>query len=112
EGGITGGPLQPDPVRSPLRARGPRHCKTDLGEAFGEGVCCTKIPAHILVQLSRALADLPENYFRVGTAEIKNWLPVIAAMNAGNRRFHKIDYVPCYRSEAGTGNAMAFVYWG
>jgi 3-O-methylgallate 3,4-dioxygenase len=22
-----------------------------------------------------------------------------------------VDYVPCYRSEAGTGNAMAFVYW-
>ena len=58
-----------------------------------------------------ALARLPENYFRVGTAEIKNWLPVIAAMIAERKRFHKIDYVPCYRSEAGTGNAMAFVYW-
>ena len=23
----------------------------------------------------------------------------------------EIDYVPCYRSEAGTGNAMGFVYW-
>jgi hypothetical protein len=57
-----------------------------------------------------ALARLPENYFRVGTAEIKNWLPVIAAMNAEGKTFHKIDYVPCYRSEAGTGNAMAFVY--
>jgi 3-O-methylgallate 3,4-dioxygenase len=22
-----------------------------------------------------------------------------------------IDYVPCYRSPAGTGNAMAFAYW-
>jgi hypothetical protein len=58
-----------------------------------------------------ALARLPEDYFRVGTAEIKNWLPVIAAMSAERRTFHKIDYVPCYRSEAGTGNAMAFVYW-
>jgi hypothetical protein len=58
-----------------------------------------------------ALVDLPEAYFRVGTAEIKNWLPVIAAMTAERKRFHKIDYVPCYRSEAGTGNAMAFVYW-
>jgi hypothetical protein len=58
-----------------------------------------------------ALARLPEEYFRVGTAEIKNWLPVIAAMTAERRHFHKIDYVPCYRSEAGTGNAMAFVYW-
>jgi hypothetical protein len=58
-----------------------------------------------------ALSRLPESYFRVGTAEIKNWLPVIAAMIAEGKRFHKIDYVPCYRSEAGTGNAMAFVYW-
>jgi 3-O-methylgallate 3,4-dioxygenase len=22
-----------------------------------------------------------------------------------------VDYVPCYRSEAGTGNAMGFAYW-
>lgn len=58
-----------------------------------------------------ALSRLPESYFRVGTAEIKNWLPVIAAMIAEGKKFHKIDYVPCYRSDAGTGNAMAFVYW-
>src|SRR5207244_11565704 len=57
-----------------------------------------------------ALARLPENYFRVGTAEIKNWLPVIAAMIAERKRFRKIDYVPCYRSEAGPTYAIAFVY--
>lgn len=59
----------------------------------------------------RALAEIPENIFKVGTAEIKNWYPVIAAMNAEGLRYHQVDYVPCYRSEAGTGNAMAFVYW-
>lgn len=58
-----------------------------------------------------ALTRLPENVFKVGTAEIKNWFPVVAAMNAEGRRFHQVDYVPCYRSEAGTGNAMGFVYW-
>jgi len=58
-----------------------------------------------------ALKKLPENLFKVGTAEIKNWLPVIAAMNAEGRTYKKVDYVQCYRSEAGTGNAMAFVYW-
>ena len=57
------------------------------------------------------LLSIPESYFQSGTAEIKNWLPVIAAMNAAGKRFHLVDYVPCYRSEAGTGNAMAFVYW-
>ena len=58
-----------------------------------------------------ALAALPESYFKVGTAEIKNWYPVIAAMNAAGLKYHQVDYVPCYRSEAGTGNAMCFAYW-
>ena len=57
------------------------------------------------------LARMPEELFCAGTAEIKNWLPVVAAMNEEHLRFHKVDYVPCYRSEAGTGNAMGFVYW-
>jgi aromatic ring-opening dioxygenase catalytic subunit (LigB family) len=59
----------------------------------------------------KALESLPEAYFKVGTAETKNWYPVIAAMNDTGRKYHQVDYVPCYRSEAGTGNAMAFVYW-
>jgi hypothetical protein len=59
----------------------------------------------------KALAALPENLFKVGTAEIKNWYPVIAAMNAAGLKYRQVDYVPCYRSEAGTGNAMCFSYW-
>jgi hypothetical protein len=57
------------------------------------------------------LANMPENVFKVGTAEIKNWYPVIAAMNAAGLKYHQVDYVPCYRSEAGTGNGMCFAYW-
>ncbi len=57
------------------------------------------------------LAKLPENLFKVGTAEIKNWYPVISAMNAAGLGYHQVDYVPCYRSEAGTGNGMCFAYW-
>lgn len=58
-----------------------------------------------------SLAKFPESYFKVGTAEIKNWYPVIAAANAAGLKYHQIDYIPCYRSEAGTGNAMCFAYW-
>src|SRR5579864_2677270 len=32
----------------------------------------------------KALAEIPESLFKVGTAEIKNWYPVIAAMNETN----------------------------
>ncbi len=59
----------------------------------------------------KILAEIPEKIFKVGTAEIKNWYPVIAAMNAEGRKYHSVDYVPCYRSEAGTGSGMAFGYW-
>lgn len=55
---------------------------------------------------------IPENRYEAGTAEIKNWLPLVGAMNAINLPMTVIDYVPCYRSEAGTGNAMGFAYWG
>jgi hypothetical protein len=58
-----------------------------------------------------ALARIPENVFKVGTAETKNWYPVIAAMNAAGLKYNQVDYVPCYRSEAGTGNAMCFAWW-
>jgi hypothetical protein len=58
-----------------------------------------------------ALAKIPENIFKVGTAEIKNWYPVIAAMNKTKLKYNLVDYVPCYRSEAGTGNAMCFAWW-
>jgi hypothetical protein len=46
-----------------------------------------------------------------GTAEIKSWMPVYGAMSHLGAPMTLVDYVPCYRSEAGTGNAMGFVYW-
>ena len=58
-----------------------------------------------------ALANLPENLFKIGTAEIKNWYPVIVGDERRRPQYHQVDYVPCYRSEAGTGNAMCFAYW-
>ena len=58
-----------------------------------------------------ALAAVPENLFRGNTSEMKNWYPVVAAMHDLKLRFQLIDYVPCYRTEAGTGNAMGFAVW-
>ncbi len=58
-----------------------------------------------------ALAALGEATFQSGTSEIKNWVPVAGAMAELGFDFTLVDYVPCYRSIAGTGNAMGFVYW-
>jgi hypothetical protein len=58
-----------------------------------------------------ALANIPESYFNGNTAEIKSWYPLAAAMHDIDWHMTLVDYVPCYRTEAGTGNAMAFAYW-
>ncbi|MBL8381054.1 MAG: protocatechuate 3,4-dioxygenase [Burkholderiales bacterium] len=57
------------------------------------------------------LAGVEENLFLGNTSEMKNWYPVASAMHAAGKRFDLIDYVPCYRTEAGTGNAMGFARW-
>lgn len=58
-----------------------------------------------------ALESLDESLLQSGSSEIKNWIPLAAAMAELNWPAQVVDYVPCYRSEAGTGNAMGFVYW-
>lgn len=59
-----------------------------------------------------ALAAFPEAYFEGNTCEIKSWYVLAACMNAlGDRRMELIDYVPCYRTAAGTGSAMGFAAW-
>uniref|UniRef100_A0A0H3WZC6 Extradiol ring-cleavage dioxygenase class III enzyme subunit B domain-containing protein n=2 Tax=Pandoraea faecigallinarum TaxID=656179 RepID=A0A0H3WZC6_9BURK len=57
------------------------------------------------------LRGIDEALLQSGTSEVKNWLPVIAAANAEAMTMQLVDYVPCYRSAAGTGNAMGFVLW-
>ena len=57
------------------------------------------------------LAAIPENMFQAGTSEIKNWIVVAGAMAEAGLKMDVIDYVPCYRSEAGTGSAMGFARW-
>ena len=59
----------------------------------------------------KSLIAIPENLYQSGTSEIKNWIPVAAVMDECEKTMTLVDYVPCYRSEAGTGNAMGFLYW-
>lgn len=58
-----------------------------------------------------ALDEVNESFFQSGSSEIKNWIPLAGAMAELGWPATIVNYVPCYRSEAGTGNAMGFVYW-
>ena len=60
---------------------------------------------------SAALTSLPEEMFQSGTSEIKNWIVVAGMMAEAELKMTLVDYVPCYRSEAGTGSGMGFARW-
>lgn len=57
------------------------------------------------------LSRLPRERLNIGpgTPEILNWVTVAAAM--APKRMTLLDYLPCYRSLAGTGHGLCFGYW-
>jgi 3-O-methylgallate 3,4-dioxygenase len=57
------------------------------------------------------LRSLPADLLRSGTSEMRNWIVVGGAVTDSGLRARVVDYLPCYRSEAGTGCGMGFVAW-
>jgi len=57
------------------------------------------------------ILGLDDRLFRAGTSEIKNWLLAAGILAETELEMRILDYVPCYRSEAGTGCAMGFAVW-
>jgi hypothetical protein len=54
-------------------------------------------------------AALPLEKLQSGNSELRCWSALAGAVQ--DKSMTLIDYVPCYRSPAGTGCAMAFAYW-
>ena len=57
------------------------------------------------------LVGLEDDLLRSGSSETRNWVAVGGATAGTPLTARVIDYLPCYRSEAGTGCAMAFMAW-
>jgi hypothetical protein len=110
------------------------HCCLDIGHvlrAAVEGwrsnarvaVCASGGLSHIRIDeaLDRSMLDAmqrgdeerlaatPDAKLRSGNGQARPWL--IAAAAAAPLRMRLLDYVPCYRSPAGTGSGMAFAVW-
>jgi 3-O-methylgallate 3,4-dioxygenase len=68
---------------------------------------------HVLAILAKkdaeAIAALPATQLDSGNSEIRNW--IAAAGAAEHLEMELVDYVPSYRSEAGTGVGMGFAVW-
>ena len=70
-----------------------------------------RIIAALRTNDAAALLSEPSVLFQSGTSEVKNWITAAGILSETKLRMKLLDYVPCYRSEAGTGNAMAFAVW-
>lgn len=57
------------------------------------------------------MSSIPDDVMLAGSSELRNWIVVGGATAATDLEANVVDYVPCYRSEAGTGCGMGFVSW-
>ncbi len=58
---------------------------------------------------AQALRSLAPSRLNSGTSEVRNWITVAGACEHLDTQWQ--DYVPCYRSAAGTGCGMGFAVW-
>ena len=57
------------------------------------------------------LKAINPNLMKDGTSELLNWVSASGCLFQTSLSGSLIDYVPCYRSEAGTGTAQGFMTW-
>jgi len=57
------------------------------------------------------LTSIPLEDLQSGTSELKSWISLAGVLAKDKAEMHEIDYVPCYRSNAGTGTANGFYWW-
>ena len=55
------------------------------------------------------LATLPVDRLNSGSGEIRNWICAAGALRS--LRIERIDYIPGYRTRAGTGTGLCFAEW-
>lgn len=57
------------------------------------------------------LQSVSPNLLKDGTSELRNWISASGCLFQTQLEGDLIDYVPCYRSAAGTGTAQGFLAW-
>ena len=87
----------------------PKRC-FDLGRAVRAAIETWPNDARVAVIGSGGLSHFViDEELNSGTSEVRNWISTAGAVEHLDMTL--IDYVPCYRSPAGTGCAMGFAEW-
>lgn len=117
-------PNQPRPARCYALGQGLRAAIENFAENLRVGIIASGGLSHFTVdeELDRAvlshcrnsdgksLAAIPVEKLNSGSSEIRNW--IVTAGAAEGLRANWQEYVPLYRTPAGTGCGMAFMEWG
>jgi Catalytic LigB subunit of aromatic ring-opening dioxygenase len=117
-------PNQPSPRRCFLLGQSVRKAVESFAGDARVGVLASGGLSHFLVDedfdraILKALTDrdaaflrtLPRNKLHAGSSEILNWVAVAGA--AEGLDLDWFEYVPGYRTPAGTGTGMSFATWG
>jgi 3-O-methylgallate 3,4-dioxygenase len=78
-------------------------------------VCDEQLDHHLLELFEsydfEALARIDNRTYQSGTSEVKLYVPVMVAAAQLGFALNLVDYVPVYRTEAGTGEGFGFMYW-
>jgi hypothetical protein len=116
-------PNQPSPRRCYLLGRALRRAIESYPEDMRVAVMASGGLSHFVVdeELDHRILDglksrdvdslstIPRRYMRSGTSEGLNWIAAGGALEGLSMEV--VDYVPGYRSTAGTGVGMAFALW-
>jgi hypothetical protein len=116
-------PNQPTPRRCYLLGQAVRKAVESFAGDARVGVLASGGLSHFLVDedfdraILKALADkdaaflrsLPRNKLHAGSSEILNWVAIAGA--AEGLDLDWFEYVPGYRTPAGTGTGMSFATW-
>jgi hypothetical protein len=57
------------------------------------------------------LAVVPDSCYQSGTSEIKIYSTVMMALQPSGAELTLVDYIPCWRTAADTGEGMGIMYW-
>ena len=58
-----------------------------------------------------AICGIEQDLLQSGSSELRNWIVAAGVLFDTSLSGGAVDYVPCYRSDAGTGTANGFVCW-
>ena len=74
----------------------------DLDARFLDALCGRDVDA---------ICGIEQDLLQSGSSELRNWIVAAGVLFDTNLSGGVVDYVPCYRSDAGTGTANGFVCW-